>query len=1421
MKRKILNYIGLFSFIILMVGCGGGGSSDDTNSAPKAKSEMVVIPTGSFQMGNKNSPNGTVSDSYFRNEVPVHDVTIAAFQIGKHEVTFAEYDQYLQSKGIDISNITETSDEGYDNGWGRGNRPMINVSWDDIQGYLNWLNTQQGIALDDPRRYRLPTEAEWEYAARAGTEKAYSTGYCIDTSQANYNGDFSWNYMVPLGVTVNCPETSLNRQKTEPVGSFPANPFDLYDMHGNVWEWVEDCWHDTYAEAPNTGSAWLSEGDGDCSNRVVRGGSWRHNQWDLLSATRDAFPTDNRRLDFGFRLARSLTNNLAPTAKAGSNQSIKLGTKINLDASSSFDPEGNELSYTWRFTETPNGNTDSLSNDKSKFSSFTPSAVGEYKVELVVNDRQSDSAPDIVTITVTVADAENLPPIADAGQNREVISGDSITLNGGNSRDSDDSIVSYSWASEDTSISLSSANTATTTFIAPEVNESKTYHFELTVTDNDGESSSDTIVITVMPRKESPTANATADKTRVELGQIITLDASNSTNSNEGNLTYQWSVTSSPGSSALLSDPGNVITTFAPDVVGNYTIELTVSDGVSSDSTTVSLMVNTVSSFKKPEMIVIPGGSFMMGDETLPDGVSLGDDESWEVPVLQVSIATFEMGKYEVTFNEYDEYLRNRAINSISDPSSITATSSSAIEEAYDEGWGRGNRPVMNVTWDELQAYLDWLNTQRGIALDDPKRYRLPTEAEWEYAARAGTTTTFSWGNEVDHNKDNLGSKWNTSWVVDGTADQWVNTAPVGHFPANPFGLHDMHGNVEEWVEDCWHGDYTGAPDDGSAWVTDCNENIEFRRRVLRGGSWRSNWWNSRSAHRSEFFADSKRSYFGFRLARSLTNNLVPTAKAGSNQSIKLGTKVNLYANRSFDPEGKELSYTWRFILTPNSNTDSLSNNTAKLPSFTPSAVGEYKIELVVNDGQSDSTPDIITITVTVADAENLPPIADAGQNREVISGDSVTLNSDNSRDNDSNVISYSWASEDTSIDLSPTNTVTTTFIAPAVNEPKTYHFELIVTDNDGESSSDTIVITVAPYKESPIANATTDKTKVELGQMITLDASNSTNSNEGNLTYQWSVTSSPGSLALPSNPTNVTTTFVPDVVGSYIIGLMVSDGVSSDNTTVSLTVTAVNFKKPEMVVMPGGSFMMGDETSPDGVSKGSGDDGELPVHKVTIATFEMGKYEVTYDEYDEYLKNRAINPISDPSKLDVGWGRGNRPVINVYWGEIQGYLNWLNIQLGIALDDPKRYRLPTEAEWEYGARAGSTTAYSWGNAINHDNANYGEDGFYPDGLAVEGTIDQWVHTAPVGSFPANAWGLHDMHGNVWEQVEDCSYDYTGVPSDGSVRVTNCRDDNQMFRGGSWSSTPRQLRSSFRGNSPLRRIFDIDNSIGFRLARTL
>ncbi len=246
-------------------GMPASGTFRDCNVCP----EMVDIPAGAFLMGSPSS-EGRPAES------PQRLVTVKRMAVGRFEVTFDEWDACTREGGC--------SHAPDDRGWGRGRRPAIHVSWNDAKQYLGWLSRKTG------RRYRLLTESEWEYVARAGTTTAFAFSDFITPQQANY----------------------YTRQ-TAPVGNFSPNRFGIYDMHGNVWEWTEDCWNDSYAGAPANGAARTS---GDCSRHVVRGGSWDDYPWYLRSAERSSAAATIRLNDLGFRAAMDYV--AAPMSLGGS-----------------------------------------------------------------------------------------------------------------------------------------------------------------------------------------------------------------------------------------------------------------------------------------------------------------------------------------------------------------------------------------------------------------------------------------------------------------------------------------------------------------------------------------------------------------------------------------------------------------------------------------------------------------------------------------------------------------------------------------------------------------------------------------------------------------------------------------------------------------------------------------------------------------------------------------------------------------------------------------------------------------------------------------------------------------------------------------------------------------------------------------------
>ena len=263
---------------------------------------MVVVPAGSFQMGSLADEEGRYDD-----EGPVHRVTIEAFAVGVYEVTRAEYERFVGVTGHaagdacarrEGESLVMRAGLNWRNPWYRqsGEHPVVCVSWEDAQAYVGWLSRESGA------EYQLLSEAEWEYVARGGTETAWyweegEGGQCRHANGA----DAAANQRYPGMGEGECDDGHVH---TAPVGSFQANGFGLYDVHGNVREWVEDCWNDSYAGAPTDGSAWEQ---GNCDRRVLRGGAWDDPPRHLRSAFRDRDSTGDRYDAGGFRVARRLT----------------------------------------------------------------------------------------------------------------------------------------------------------------------------------------------------------------------------------------------------------------------------------------------------------------------------------------------------------------------------------------------------------------------------------------------------------------------------------------------------------------------------------------------------------------------------------------------------------------------------------------------------------------------------------------------------------------------------------------------------------------------------------------------------------------------------------------------------------------------------------------------------------------------------------------------------------------------------------------------------------------------------------------------------------------------------------------------------------------------------------------------------------
>ncbi|MGF1513929.1 MAG: formylglycine-generating enzyme family protein [Elainellaceae cyanobacterium] len=238
--------------------------------------EMISIAADTFTMGSSPDEENREDD-----EGPQHQVTVPAFEMGKYQVTQAQWRAIASLPKVNQDLEADPSRFKGDN------RPVEQISWNDAVEFCDRLSQQT------EREYRLPSEAEWEYACRAGTTTPFNFGETITPDLANYNGNYTYG-SGPKGVY---------RQETTDVGSFSPNAFGLYDMHGNLYDWCLDHWHDNYEGAPADGSAWI-EG-GDSSRKLLRGGSWYVDPWYCRSADRGWYDADFRYYNVGFRVVCS------------------------------------------------------------------------------------------------------------------------------------------------------------------------------------------------------------------------------------------------------------------------------------------------------------------------------------------------------------------------------------------------------------------------------------------------------------------------------------------------------------------------------------------------------------------------------------------------------------------------------------------------------------------------------------------------------------------------------------------------------------------------------------------------------------------------------------------------------------------------------------------------------------------------------------------------------------------------------------------------------------------------------------------------------------------------------------------------------------------------------------------------------------
>lgn len=512
--------------------------------------------------------------------------------------------------------------------------------------------------------------------------------------------------------------------------------------------------------------------------------------------------------------------NTPPVAVAGSDQTQSLGEPVILDGSASNDPEGAPLTYQWTAAE---GNPASVPLPQSARISFAPGLPGTYRFYLRVSDGQNLSPPDSVDVAIT--GSLNRPPVADAGLAVLTFTLETpapLPLDGSASADPEGTPLVYQWEvlSAPETVVLADSTAAQTTFTPSRSGE---YRFRLTVSDGQESTSDETVL--VIRLSGIPRAQAGPDQ-EVSPGVRVTLDGSASADPDGDLLIYRWELSSGPG--VFLSDPGSPSPTFIPAEPGTYLFVLEVEDPEAHlDRDEVAVVVSVRVYPEQAGMIQIPAGPFSMGDNQ-----GSGGDED---PEHQVELSLFWMDKTEVTTAQYQACVDAGSCA----PAGQFANCNAPLAE-------RGPHPVNCVDWAQADSYCRWAGK------------RLPSEAEWEKAARSADRRRYPWG---DAPPDAARLNFNN---IAGA------TEPVGSHPsgASPYGLLDMAGNVLEWTADYYSADYYALSPPQDPQGPPASPEGDFR--VVRSSSW--NTGDARALTttvRNNFPAATADPALGFRCART------------------------------------------------------------------------------------------------------------------------------------------------------------------------------------------------------------------------------------------------------------------------------------------------------------------------------------------------------------------------------------------------------------------------------------------------------------------------------------------------------------------------------------------------------------------------
>ena len=1289
----------------------------------EAEMTMVWVEPGDFEMGS--------DDSYYVHQGPAHQVKISAgFWLGSHEVTQAQWYEVMGTTPWEGQpNVREEPHPSY---------PATYISWEDVQEFIARLNAAAG-----ERRYRLPTEAEWEYACRAGSSTPWSFG--DDVRQLT---DYAW-YNPNWG-----PSDDLaNPLYPQIVKLKRANAWGLHDMHGNVAEWVQD-WYDPdyYKFSPledPQGASWPFP-DSD-PRRVARGGSIFHAKESTQSARRRYYSPDTRRYEIGFRLVR-------------------------LEEAEALE-EPNELPM-WTF-ELPRG-------AELEMMWIKPGAF-----EMGSSDEPNASPPHEVEISegfwlgayeVTQAQWEAV-------------------------------MEGTAWAAPWAAFGVASESAYPATYISWEAAQ----EFIARLNAAAGER-----WYRLPTEAEWEYACRAGTQTRWSFGddsrhlnyfawyldgdvtgvQAVGLKRANAwglrdMHGNAAEWVQDWYDAAYYANSPVLDPQGP---SWPPFDYGPWRVIRGGSfyDGTGRDTRSASRSADTndytgaFTGFRlvrgatpqepPTQTISLPGGTEMAFVRVEPGVFQMGSDngDANEKPVHEVEISTgFWMGQYEVTKAQWE---------AVMEPPSNWSSRWAVLSESH---------PAIGISWNAAQAFIDSLNTAAG-----ERRYRLPTEAEWEYACRAGMPTRWSFGDDVRRLEHYAWYRENASGVNE-----------VGQKRPNFWGLYDMHGNVQEWVQDWYSEDYyaespvldPAGPDTGNA-------------RVRRGGIYSNEAQTLRSAHRTSSDPSNEDVSFGFRLLMLDEPEELPVEEP-EEPPVDGGGAVG--EERTFSlPGGAEMEFVWiepGVFQMGGSDSDEVPVHEVEISKGfylgkyeitqgqweavmgeTPWSGEDYVQEHPSHPAVYISWEDVQTFIgrLNAAAGDSLYRLPTEAEWEYACRAGTTTFFSFG---NDvSELTDYAW------YDANALHVGEEYAHAVGLKLPNAWglydmHGNVLewVQDWYGEDyyNSSPRVDPLGPYSGTGRVirgGAFGNDVRIVRSSYRGIFSPGGRHSYVGARLVR---IGKPGEVLI--DPPEEVPEEVPPVDEGGAVG---------EESTFSLLGGA----EMEVVWIEPGVFQMGATESEInetidwcvddlGALRSNcidvlGDQG--PLHEVEISQgFYLGKYEITQGQWE------AVMGTTPWTGRDYVREHSSHPAVYISWYDTQAFIGRLNAAAGDSL-----YRLPSEAEWEYACRAGTQTRWSFG-----DNENQlGDYAWYRANAWDVGK----GYAQPVGTKLPNAWGLYDMHGNVFEWVQDWyGRDYYNSsprvdplgPSSGSYRI---------FRGGDFWNYAQLVRSAYRPYiSPDNR----EASLGLRL----